>query len=148
MNIVVLNKTYTTTIPVKAGSSKNTLYFPTINVLNETFTTSIETFIPEVLTVSENNAPLASSALLEVSFLNLMVGDIRWIWNLPLLKIVNLNNQFSTGVASSLFQIELDNLQIIWDKSYIYIADISKIDPAIDQEYQFNISYNPPVKKE
>lgn len=142
MNIAIYDKTYTATIPIRAGSTKNQFFFPTIDNLNGKFTTSIETFIPEITPVSTSNSPIASSALQSVSFLNLVVGDVIQIWNLPVLKTLNLNNPFSTGVANSLFQVEFNSLRITWAKSFIFIADVSQIDPSIDQEFQFNISYS------
>ena len=142
MNIIVADKTYLVEIPIAKGSTVQKINFPTIDNLNGKFTTSIETFIPEVNPVGLSNTPLANSPLLAVSYLTLVVGDINWVWNVPLLKFVNLNNEFNTGIASSLFQVEFNLLQIIWAKSFITIADVTKISAAQDEEFQFNIFYS------
>ncbi len=142
MNIVVLDKTWLTEFTIPKGSTVAKINFPIIEDLNGKFTTGIETFIPEVNPVGLSGTPLANSALLSVCYLNLKVNDFIWIWNLPLLKLVTLNNAFSTGVASSPFQVEFNALPVIWSQSYITIADITKINPAIDEEFQFSIQYS------
>ncbi len=144
MNIVIAEKTFTTQIDIAAGSTKNKLMFPDIELLNGKWITSLETFVPEIIPVGIDGTSLANSLLMAASYVNLVVGDDIVIWNMPLLKLVTLNNQFMTGVASQQFQVEFNNLKIIWSKSFISIVDISLIDPAIDQQFLFNISYSDP----
>ncbi len=128
-------------MPIVPSSTGQQIFFPQINVLDGKLITGIETFIPEINPKTPGNVALANSDLISVSYLNLVVGDVQQIWNLPLLKVLNVNNQFTTGVGSSLFNVEFNNLKIIWAKSYIFIADVSKI-AATAESFMFNISYS------
>jgi hypothetical protein len=141
MNIVVLNKTYNVEIAVRAGSTQQQIFFPQINVLDGALTTGIETYIPEIIPTAPSGLATANSALMSVTYLNLIVGDVLQVWNLPLLKLVTLNAPSATGVGSSPFSTEFDNLKIIWAKSYIFISDVSKISGSVQESFNFNINY-------
>lgn len=142
MNIAVFDKTYTVEFPISTTGGGGVVFFPIIQVLDQKLLTSIETFIPEISPLTPSGKPAANSALLAVSFVTLVVGDTQEIWNMPLLKLLNLNNQFFTGVGSSNMQVELNFLKVIWSKSFITIADPGLINSVIEESFYFNLGYS------
>lgn len=144
MNTIILDKTYNVELLIQRSSTTQTNYFPIIQVLDTKLTQGVSTYINEVTPVTPSNSPTANTALMKVSFLNLVVGDVQQIWNIPMLDLCTLNAQPFTGVASNPFAIEFNNLKIIWAKSYVFIADVTKISAAQNESFMFNIKYVDP----
>jgi len=146
MNNIIVDKSYNVELLVAQSSTSQQIYFPIIQVLDNKVTQGIETYnILDVLK-SVNNVALANIALLQVSYLNLVVGDIQQIWNFPLVSLINVRTG-STG-AGSVFNgycNELNNLKIIWAKSYVFISDVTKISAAQNEAFVFNVKYTDPV---
>jgi hypothetical protein len=139
MNHVIINKTYTVELLVNGGSTSQRVYFPILQVLDRKLTQSIETFNVSVVPVSPSNVALAAAQLMNVAFLNLVVGDTEQITMLPLKKLININDN-TAGTAFNPFAYEFDNLPIIWAKSYVFIADVTKI-AVTNAVFLFNIAY-------
>jgi len=146
MNNIIVDKSYNVELLVAQSSTSQQIYFPILQVLDNKVTQGIETYnILDVLK-SVNNVALANIALLQVSYLNLVVGDIQQIWNFPLVSLINVRTG-STG-AGSVFNgycNELNNLKIIWAKSYVFISDVTKISAAQNEAFVFNVKYTDPV---
>jgi hypothetical protein len=145
MNIVGINKTYVFEVGVNAQSS-NTVNFETINLLDGKLTKGLNTYISSIIPKAPSGNATANNDLLSVTYLNLVVsyaaGDVRQIWNLPLLDIVTLNAQNATGVGSNPFKIEfIPGVQVSWSKSYIFIADTTKLPVSGTESFLFNIAY-------
>ena len=145
MNNVILDKTYFVEIPIAASSTAQQIYFPILQVLDNKVTQGIETYSPTDLVKSVNNVASANMPLIRVSYLNLAVGDVQQIWNIPLISLINVRNGTAAAVSSfNGFKNELNNLKIIWAKSYIFIADVTAI-AASAQAFCFNIAYTDPT---
>jgi len=146
MNNIIVDKSYNVELLVAQSSTSQQIYFPILQVLDNKVTQGIETYnILDVLK-SVNNVALANISLLQVSYLNLVVGDIQQIWNFPLVSLINVRTG-STG-AGSVFNgycNELNNLKIIWAKSYVFISDVTKISAAQNEAFVFNVKYTDPV---
>lgn len=160
MNIVVYDKSYVVEFPLKISSKGQNVFFPIIQVLDLTLLTSIETFIPQITPVTPTGQPLINSALLATCNLTLITAenvgsktekrtaDVQTIWNFPMLKLVNVNNQFLTGVGSSNMAVQFNFLKVQWAKSYITIGDSSLINTVDPESFFFNIGYStvkPPI---
>lgn len=143
MNNIIIEKTYSVEILVKAASTANQIFFPIIQVLDTKLTQGVETYDVATIPKAPSNTALVNSNLLNSSFLNLVVGDTQQIWNLPLRDLVTVNNALGSIIANP-FAIEFDNLKIVWAKSYIYIADVTTISAVANQVYFFNIKYADP----
>lgn len=139
MNHIIVDKTYTVELPVPASSTGQQIYFPILQVLDRKLTQGVDTYNVADVPKSPSNVALASAALLSVSFLNLVVGDVQQIWNLPLKQLIPLANNAAAGSFSP-YAYEFNNLPIIWAKSYVFIADITQI-PATASVFLFNIKY-------
>ncbi len=146
MNTIILDKTYNVELLINRSSTTQTNYFPIIQVLDTKLTQGVSTYINEVIPVCPSNTPTANTALMKVSFLTLWVGDSNQLWNMPMLDFCTLNAQPFTGVASSPFAVEFNNLKIIWAKSYVFIADTSKVSTTQNEAFMFNIKYVDPPK--
>lgn len=141
MNIQVYDKTYSVEIPILGGSTQQTLNFPILQVLDRKLLCGVSTYSPQIITKSPSGASLANDALLKVSFLNLVVGDLTQIWSLPLLELCTLQLPGGTAVFNQ-FGTEFNNLSIIWAKSSVFISDVTKIAAAgTEESYLFKISY-------
>lgn len=144
MNHVIIDKTYTVELLINGGSTAQRVYFPILQVLDRKLTQSIETFNVSVIPVSPSNVALANANLLDVAFLNLIVGDTEQITMLPLKKLININDN-TPGTGFNPFAYELNNLPIIWAKSYVFIADVTQIAVA-NEIFLFNIAYTDYLK--
>lgn len=144
MNNVIIKKTYSFEIAVSSGTTRNQVNFPTINLLDKKLTVGLETFIPTIITKAPSGNNLANNDLLKCTYINLTVstaaGDIRQIWDMPILNLVNLNAQPFSGIGSLPFKQEFDKLQINWSKSYLNIADLTTL-PVGTESFFFNVSY-------
>lgn len=145
MNNIIIDKTYFVELLVKAASTSQQIYFPILQVLDNKVTQGVETYKPLDLTVTPNKVALANTALLQCSYLNLAVGDVNQIWNIPLINLINVRNGTASAASvSNNFCYELNNLKIIWAKSYVFIADITTISGSADQAFAFNVKYADP----
>jgi len=142
MNIAVFDKTYTVEFPISRTNAGTVVFFPIIQVLDQKLLTSIETFIPEINAVTPSGKLPANSSLLATSFITLVVGDTQEIWQMPLLKLLNLNNEFFSGVGSSNMQVEFKFLKIIWSKAFITIGDASLINTVDEESFWFSVGYS------
>jgi hypothetical protein len=141
MNNVVYDKTYIAEITIPQSSTASQFLFPVLQNLDRKLTTGIQTYSVSLLTKTPAQAIPANNALLAVSYLNLIVGDVNQIWNLPLIDL--LTNVNPTGaVVYNPFSVEFNNLPIIWAKSFVTVADISKISGAQAEAFIFNIKYS------
>lgn len=138
MNNIVVDKTYAVELLIKQSSTSQQISFPILQVLDEKLTQGLETYHPTIVTKSPGNKATANANLLAVSFLNLIVGDVQQIWNIPLTDLITTNNG---ATPFNPFAYELNNLPIIWSKSYVFIGDITKISGVQDEVYLFNIKY-------
>lgn len=144
MNNIILDKTYFVELLVKGASTAQSIYFPILQVLDNKVTQGVETYNPVDLTKLVSGAAPANMPLIRCCYLNLAVGDVNQIWNIPLVSLINVRNGTAAAVSSfSGFKNELNNLKIIWAKSYVFIADITKI-AATDESFAFNIAYTDP----
>ncbi len=139
MNHIIVDKTYTVELLIPASSTTQQVYFPILQVLDRKLTQGMDTYNVADIPKSPSNVALASAGLLAVSFLNLVVGDVQQIWNLPLKQLVPLANNAAANSYSP-YAYEFQNLPIIWAKSYVFIADTTQIagTPAV---FLFNIKY-------
>jgi hypothetical protein len=141
MNIIVLDKTYMTQFPVAnpGGGTSQQVLFPTLQNLDGKITQGLRTYSPSVIAKTPGNVALANDALIACAFVNLFVGDVNQIWNIPMSDL--MVNQKSGGVANAFvpFHTEFNNLKIIWAKSFVFIADITTI--VAGQNFLFNILY-------
>lgn len=141
MNIQILDKTYVCEIPVPASSTAQQFFFPTLNNLDGKFTQGLETYPVALMAKAPSGNALVNNNLLESSFVNLFVGDVNQIWNMPLIDFITVRSALSTDVFGfNPFAMEFNNLKIIWAKSYIFVADVTTIAASI-QAYVFNIKY-------
>lgn len=148
MNNVILNKTYYQEVQVQPRTTAQQINFPIINYLDDKYMIGIETFSVTFTPKAVSGAPLANNNLLYSSYLTLVVGDVNWIWNIPLVKLITVNNYSFSGVASSPFAIEFEYLRIEWSKSYIFIADVSTISTTQTESFAFNIMYDDAMSDE
>jgi hypothetical protein len=108
--------------------------------LDGKLTAGIETFPPTIVTKTPSGATPANLALLQCSYLNLVMGDTQQIWNMPLVKFIQTVFPGSTTIPKTDYAIEFNNLKIIWAKCYVFVADITKI-AASAESFVFNLSY-------
>jgi len=145
MNNIIVDKSYFVELLIKQSSTNQQIYFPILQVLDNKVTQGVETYnILDVL-VTPSKIALANIALLQSSYLNLAVGDVNQIWNIPLVNLINVRT--GSAAAGSVFNgfcYELNNLKIIWAKSFVYIADVAQISGAQDEAFAFNIKYTDP----
>lgn len=149
MNNIIIDKSYLVEVPVVKSSTSQIIYFPILQNLDGKLTQGISTYSITNLLKSPTNIPLANDNLLKSSYLMLIQGDVNQVWNIPLVDLITVHNDSGT-VPHNDFAIELDNLRIIWAKSYVFIADVSTISGAQNESFVFNIKYiddpNPPKK--
>ena len=137
MNNIVLDKTYIAELPVQASSTAQQVFFPVLQNLDRKLTTGIQTYNATFFGKSQAGNTLAPQNLIACSYLNLVVGDVNQIWNMPL---QDFQVQYYNGQPSVPFLFEFNNLPIIWAKSYVYISDTSQI-PGSSCVFMFNIHY-------
>jgi hypothetical protein len=144
MNNIILDKTYFTEIPIAASSTTQQNMFPILQVLDNKVTQGIETYNPvDVTKTMAGNTP-ANMALIRASFLVLVVGDVSQIY-LPLVSLINVRNGTAAAITSfNAYKNELNNLKVIWAKSYVFIADVTKVAGSAES-FQFVISYTDPT---
>lgn len=148
MNIELLDKTYFAEIPIGASNTAQQYLFPTLNNLDGKFTQGIETYSVDLLTKSPGGATPANNNLLKCSYLVLFMGDVQQLWNIPLINLITTRNALATStMAFNPFAVELNNLRVIWAKSYVYVADTSKIAGAAES-FVFNIKFTDGFIKE
>lgn len=141
MNNIIIDKTYTVELLIQGGQTTQQVYFPILQVLDRKVTQSIGTNLVEILTKSPQNQVLANTPLIQCSYLNLVVGDVQQIWNIPLVSLITVTD--GTTIANP-FLVELNNLPIIWAKSYVFIADITTI-ALTNEVFVFDIHYADPT---
>jgi len=150
MNHIIVDKTYTVELLVTGsgvGTQSQQLYFPILQVLDQKLTQKVETYLVSNLTKSPGNVALANTNLIKVCYLNLQVGDVQQIWNIPLIDLINTRQSSGGGDPFVPFSYEFNNLPIIWAKSYVFIADLTKV-AAANEALVFNIGYTDiPAKK-
>lgn len=142
MNNTIVDKTYTTEVLVPGASTKQQILFPTLQNLDQKLTQAVITFTKQTLTKSPTNVANANLALMKVTYLNLIMGDVNQIWNIPVLSLVTMRSSLSaTETIFNPYALEFNNLNIIWAKSFIFIADTSVI-AATDEAFIFDIHYS------
>lgn len=139
MNNIVLDKTYTVEIPIPASSTAQQIFFPIIQVLDGKYTQGISTYSILTLLKTPSGAALANDPLVKSTYLTLVMGDVNQIWNIPLVDLITVNIN-TVAVPHNPYAIEMNNLKIIWAKSYVFIADITKIAGSAESFF-FNIKY-------
>lgn len=139
MNNIIVDKTYLVEIPVAASSTAQTYYFPVLNNLDGKLVQGLSTYPVGALTKSPTNVAVANQNLLQVSYLQLVVGDVNQLWNIPLIDLVTIQK---TGGVSAFnpFAMEFNNLRVIWAKSFVFVADTTTI-VASASSFVFNIKY-------
>lgn len=131
MNIQVLDKTYLTEVPIAGGSTAQQFNFPTLNNLDGKFTQGLSSYGVAAMPKTPGGNTVVGDSLFKSCFLNLFVGDVNQYWNLPLIDIVTIRNSASAStVYYNPFALEMNNVQIIWAKSFIFVADASLLPAA------------------
>ena len=139
MNIIVLDKTYIAEFPtISGGNPQQQVFFPVLNNLDGKITQGIETYSVSVISKTLAGATLANDALLACSYLFLIVGDVNQIWGIPLSNLMTIQKLGATPNYVP-YVVELNNLKVIWAKSYVFVADTTKL--VAGENFMFNIKY-------
>lgn len=151
MNIQLLDKTYLCEIPIP-GSNTSTaaqIPFPTLNNLDGKFIQGMSAYGVAAMPKAPSGAAVSNALLFAASFVNLFVGDNNNYWNMPLIDFVTIRNSASAStVHYNPYAIEFENKQIIWAKSFIFIANTALF-TATAEAFVVNIKYTDgAVKKE
>jgi len=147
MNIQLLDKSYLTEITVPASSTAQQFLFPVLNNLDGKFTQGLSTYPVEHLPKAPSAAAVVQLSLLKSAFAVLFVEDKQEYWNIPLIDLVTVRSNLSTSTTPyNQYAIEFNNKQIIWAKSYVFVADVTTI-PASASVFVFNIKYTDGVQK-
>ena len=148
MNIEILDKSYMAEIIIPQSSTASQFFFPTLNNLDGKYTQGLSSYGVAAMPKAPSTSPVINAALFAACFLNLFVGDDNYYWNLPLIDIVTTRNNLSTStVYSNPFAIEFNNRQIIWAKSFIYVANTALISVSQNEVVPINIKYTDGVVK-
>lgn len=137
MNNTIVDKTYLAEVLVTGGSTKQQILFPTLQNLDEKLTQAVVSFTIDVVTVSPTGVDVVNNALLQCSYLTLVMGDVNQIWNIPIVSLCTVNT--GTSIFNP-YALEFNNLNIIWAKSYVFIADLATI-AVTDETFIFDIHY-------
>lgn len=141
MNNVIVDKTYNFEILLPASSTAQQLSFPILQVLDKKLLQGIEMYSVDNVTKTPSNIALVPNAVLKCSYLNLYVGDVQQIWNLPLIDLISTRNATAAGTAPfNPFALEFNNLSVVWSKCYIFIADVTTI-PVTNSSFMINVKY-------
>jgi len=140
MNIIILDKTYLMEfLSVNpAGGNANQVSLPVLNNLDGKLLMGLTTYSPSIVSLTPGKSPLVNDAALKCSYLNLFVGDVNQIWNVPLVDLMN-NQNFGQNNSFVPFSTEFNNLKIIWAKSFVFVADPTLLVPT--ESFMFNIRY-------
>lgn len=142
MNNTIVDKTYTAEIIIPASSTKQQILFPTLQNLDSKLTQAVISFNPQTLTHSPTGVVTANLAVMKSIYVTLVQGDVNQIWNIPILSLCTLQSSLSaTETIANKYALEFNNLNIIWAKSYIFIANVAAI-AATDESVVFDIHYS------
>jgi hypothetical protein len=144
MNIRVLNKTYMFEFAVAnvGGGTAQQVMFPVLQNLDGKITQGLDAYSVSMIPKTVGGNTLANDAMMKVSYVNLYVGEEDNYWNLPCSELMTIqNNSGAAGNTANFvpFTTEFDNKKIIWAKSYVWIADPTKIVPG--EYFQFQIRF-------
>lgn len=111
---------------VQAGYTAGTLNFQDIPELRsdsdkDAVIFSIQTYSKESVPLSFNGNTLATMAQLQNAFLTLYVTGTEAVFNVPLLKFLNIQNSTGTYFNAREY-FETNPLRVDWTKSYVRFA--------------------------
>ena len=131
MNIQVLDKSYLAEVQITGGSTSQQFNFPTLNNLDGKFTQGMSAYGVGAMPKAPSGSTVIGATLFNSCFVNLFVGDVDQYWNMPLNDFVTIRNSASAStVYYNPYAIEFNNVQIIWAKSFIFVADTSLLPAA------------------
>jgi len=136
-----VDKVQTAEILVPQASTLQNHYFPPQPNLRNVPLTALETFGVDTVSTSPNGVALISDALAAASYLVLMTATN----NQFVLRIPYVSMNITGGVAATYYQFDLTEFsgqEVVWEKSYMFIANTALISGAQDESFLFSIYYH------
>ena len=136
-----VDKVQTAEILVPQASTLQNHYFPPQPNLRNVPLTALETFGVDTGSTSPNGVALISDALAAASYLVLMTATN----NQFVLRVPYVSMCITGGVAATYYQFDLTEFsgqEVVWEKSYMFIANTALISGAQDESFLFSIYYH------
>jgi hypothetical protein len=129
---------------IPTGSTKQTYYFPDLPNLRNKPITGIEAFSGSEQSKGQSGYEVVPAANLREAYLVLYFDGGEFI-QVPLQSIHRVSTTSTTnGANATFFDIpQLAGQNIVWTKSYVFIADTTNLSGVIaGKEFLFNVYYN------
>ena len=136
-----INKVQTVEILVPAASTVQNYYFPPQPNLRHVPLTALEAFGVDTVSTSPNSVAVVNDALAAASYLILITAsNDEFVYRIPYVSLC-----ITGGVAATYYQFDLSEFEgqrVVWEKSYIQVANTALISGAQDESYVFSVYYS------
>jgi hypothetical protein len=128
---------------VPTGSTKQTYYFPDLPNLRNKPITGIEAYSSLEQTKGQSGYNVVPAERLRDCYIVLYFDGGEFI-QVPLQSLHRISTtSAANGVNATFFEIpQLAGQNIVWTKSYVFIADTTNIGTIANTEFLFNVYYN------
>lgn len=131
---------------IPTGSTKQTYYFPDLPNLRNKPITGIECFSASEQSKGQSGYDVVPAANLREAYLVLYFDGGEFI-QVPLQSIHRVSTTLTSltaGTNATFFDIpQLAGQNVVWTKSYVFIADTTNLSGTIaGKEFLFNVYYN------
>jgi len=135
-----VDKVQTAEILVPQSSTVQNYYFPPLPNLRNVSMVALETFGVDTVTTTPNAVAVVSDALAAASYLILITdANQEFVYRIPYISLC-----ITGGAAATYYQFDITQFEgqdVVWEKSYIQVANTALISGAQDEAYLFSIYY-------